>query len=289
MVARACLRIEIGSLVGSFGCSTRPVKVFVDSVTSLSAFRPRTGPSLTNSGVFVGSRGLHGGRVGEVVKGTASLTTGTCQGQVKERFGDPHGSLNCARGFLFVLSYLKRIGCEARPILISTLSGLFVVRTRRRVGYSAATVQLVDSSLISPCDTITKTTTTLCNPLRNKTGRTIVRVLRRVNTVRRVPTCLRRIGQQRGGLVKFNRQMCGGCSPQTGLIQSVLCHMFRIYKQRPLVRMTITLRRTTLSSTCFMSHELCPGISFCAKLVCGTVKFPPSFFPLLFAVPHVTN
>jgi citrate synthase len=192
------------------------------------------------------------------------------------------------------LAMVKKIGTTSykmNPTLEKALDVLFILHADHEQNCSTTATRLVGSSEVDPYSAVTAGITALFGPLHGGANEAVLRMLREIGHVSKVPEFIKQVREGTGEkrLMGFGHRVYKSYDPRAKVIKRVADEVFEVTGKNPLLDIALELERIALQDDYFVKRKLYPNVDFYSGLIYEAMGFPVELFPVLFAIPRTVG
>jgi citrate synthase len=192
------------------------------------------------------------------------------------------------------VAMIKKIGVttyKPHPVLERALDVLFILHADHEQNCSTTATRLVGSSQVDPYSAVAAGVAALYGPLHGGANEAVLRMLREIGHVSKVPEFITRVKNGEAGtkLMGFGHRVYKSYDPRAKVIKRVADEVFEVTGKNPLLDIAIELERIALSDDYFVKRKLYPNVDFYSGLIYEAMGFPVEMFPVLFAIPRTVG
>jgi citrate synthase len=192
------------------------------------------------------------------------------------------------------IAMIKRIGVttyKPHPVLEKALDLLFILHADHEQNCSTTATRLVGSSQVDPYTAVSAGVGALFGPLHGGANEAVLRMLREIGHVSKVPDFISRVKSGEAGtkLMGFGHRVYKSYDPRAKVIKKVADEVFEVTGKNPLLEIAVELERIALSDEYFVKRKLYPNVDFYSGLIYEAMGFPVEMFPVLFAIPRTVG
>ncbi|HEX6517715.1 MAG TPA: citrate synthase [Nocardioidaceae bacterium] len=201
----------------------------------------------------------------------------------------PDNDLGYAANFLAMLFRMSEPKFEADERLIRALEILFILHADHEQNCSTNAVRSVGSSQVDPYSAITAGIAALYGPLHGGANEAVLRMLRRIGTVEKVPEFIEGVKNGKERLMGFGHRVYKNHDPRATIIKKACDDVFEVTGVNPLLKIAVELEKIALEDEYFVKRKLYPNVDFYSGLIYEALQFPPEMFTVLFAIPRTSG
>ncbi|MGH3503903.1 MAG: citrate synthase [Nocardioidaceae bacterium] len=268
-------------LMEGFRYDAHPMGMLLSSVGALSTFYPE-------------SRSIHDANMREmqVIRMIAKMPTlgawafRHAQGKP---YVYPDNDLGYAANFLAMLFKMSEQKFVADERLIKALEVLFILHADHEQNCSANAVRAVGSSQVDPYSAVAAGIGALFGPLHGGANEAVLKMLRRIGSVDKVPEFIEGVKAGKERLMGFGHRVYKNYDPRAQIIKKACDDVFEVTGVNPLLKIAVEMEKIALEDEYFVSRKLYPNVDFYSGLIYEALSFPPEMFTVLFAIPRTSG
>jgi citrate synthase len=201
----------------------------------------------------------------------------------------PDNDLGYAANFLAMLFKMSEPKFEADDRLVRALEVLFILHADHEQNASANAVRAVGSTQVDPYSSITAGIAALYGPLHGGANEAVLRMLRRIGSVDKVPDFIEGVKNGKERLMGFGHRVYKNYDPRAKIIKKAADDVFEVTGVNPLLQIALELEKIALEDEYFVKRKLYPNVDFYSGLIYEALQFPPEMFTVLFAIPRTSG
>ena len=201
----------------------------------------------------------------------------------------PDNDLSYAGNFLSMVKKMSEAKYKPHPVLERALDVLFILHADHEQNCSTSTMRAVGSSQVDPYSAVSAAASALYGPLHGGANEAVLRMLREIRTVDRIPEVIRQVKAGERRLMGFGHRVYKSYDPRAKAIKKLADQVFEITGRNPLLDVALELERIALEDDYFVGRKLYPNVDFYSGLIYDAMGFPTAMFTVLFAIPRVAG
>ncbi len=201
----------------------------------------------------------------------------------------PDNDLGYAGNFLAMLFKMSERQFEADERLIKALEVLFILHADHEQNCSTNAVRSVGSSQVDPYSAVSAGIAALFGPLHGGANEAVLKMLRRIGSVDKVPEFIEGVKSGKERLMGFGHRVYKNYDPRATIIKKACDDVFEVTGVNPLLKIAVELEKIALEDDYFVSRKLYPNVDFYSGLIYEALSFPPEMFTVLFAIPRTSG
>jgi citrate synthase len=272
---------NIKTFMQGFRYDAHPMGMLLASVGALSTFYPES-RNLSDSSV----------RHMQIVRMIAKMPTlgawafRHAQGKP---YVYPDNELSYAGNFLAMLFKMSEQRFQADERLIRALEVLFILHADHEQNCSTNAVRSVGSSQVDPYSAVSAGVAALFGPLHGGANEAVLRMLRRIGSVDKIPEFIDGVKNGKEKLMGFGHRVYKNYDPRAKIIKKAADDVFEVTGVNPLLKIALELEKIALEDEYFVKRKLYPNVDFYSGLIYEALQFPPEMFTVLFAIPRTSG
>src|SRR5215831_10543602 len=202
----------------------------------------------------------------------------------------PNNDLSYCGNFLAMVKKIGEANYKVNPVLERALEVLFILHADHEQNCSTSATRLVGSSEVDPFSAVAAGITALYGPLHGGANEAVLRMLRQIGDVSKVPEFIKHVKGEGGHkLMGFGHRVYKSYDPRAKVIKRVADEVFEVTGKNPLLDIALELERIALQDDYFVTRKLYPNVDFYSGLIYEALGFPSDFFTVLFAIPRTVG
>jgi citrate synthase len=201
----------------------------------------------------------------------------------------PDNDLGYAANFLAMLFRMSEQKFNADERLVRALEVLFILHADHEQNASANAVRAVGSTQVDPYSSIAAGISALYGPLHGGANEAVLRMLRRIGSVDKVPEFIEGVKNGKERLMGFGHRVYKNYDPRARIIKKAAEDVFEVTGVNPLLQIALELEKIALEDEYFVQRKLYPNVDFYSGLIYEALQFPPEMFTVLFAIPRTSG
>jgi citrate synthase len=201
----------------------------------------------------------------------------------------PDNDLSYTGNFLNMMFKLTELKYHPTPVLERALDVLFILHADHEQNCSTSAMRGVGSSQVDPYSAVAAATAALYGPLHGGANEMVIRMLREIGSLSRVPEFIKRVKAGERRLMGFGHRVYKNYDPRARIIKEMADQVFAEMGKNSLLEIALELERIALEDEYFVSRRLYPNVDFYSGLIYQSMGFPLDLFPSLFAIPRTAG
>jgi citrate synthase len=201
----------------------------------------------------------------------------------------PDNDLSYAGNFLSMIYKMTELKYQPDPRLEHALDVLFILHADHEQNCSTSAVRSVGSSQVDPYSAVAAGVAALYGPLHGGANEAVLRMLRRIGSVDKVPEFIQGVKSGNERLMGFGHRVYKNFDPRATIIKRAVDEVFEVTGKNPLLSIATELEKIALEDDYFISRKLYPNVDFYSGLIYEALGMPVEMFPVLFAIGRTSG
>ena len=201
----------------------------------------------------------------------------------------PDNELSFTGNFLNMLFKMTELKYRPHPVLERALDVLFILHADHEQNCSTSAMRGIGSSQADPYSALAGAAAALYGPLHGGANEAVLRMLKEIGSVDKVPDFIAGVKRGEGRLMGFGHRVYKSYDPRARIIKQTADQVFSVTGRNPLLDIAIELERIALEDDYFVTRKLYPNVDFYSGLIYQAMGFPVDVFPVLFAIPRTAG
>ena len=270
------LHENIKKFMEGFRYDAHPMGIFLSTVGALSTFFPDAKEVLDPQ-----SRRL---QIARLVAKVPSIAAYAHRHSIGRPYVYPDPKLSFIGNFMSMLYRGVEPQYEPHPVLERALDILFILHADHEQNCSTSAMRSIGSSQADPFSSLAGAAAALYGPLHGGANEAVMRMLREIQSVDRIPDFINKVKSGEGRLMGFGHRVYKSYDPRAKVIKETAYQVFDVTGRNPLLDIALELERIALQDDYFVSRRLYPNVDFYSGLIYEAMGFKAGMFPVLFAI-----
>lgn len=196
----------------------------------------------------------------------------------------PDNDLSYTENFLSMLFKMSEVKYDPDPRLAKALDVLFILHADHEQNASTNAVRSVGSTQVDPYSSVAAGVGALFGPLHGGANEAVLRMLRRIGSVDKIPEFIDGVKNGDERLMGFGHRVYKNYDPRAKIIKQQAMNVFEVTGTNPLLDIALELEKIALEDEYFVKRKLYPNVDFYSGLIYEALQFPPEMFTVLFAI-----
>jgi citrate synthase len=270
------LHENIKKLIDGFHHDAHPMGILVGIVGALSTFYPDA-----KNIASAESRRL---QILRLIAKMPTIAAFAYRHAVGMPYAYPDNDLSYAGNFLNMMWRATELKYEPNPVLERALDVLLILHADHEQNCSTNVMRAVGSSHADPFSATAAAAAALYGPLHGGANEQVLRMLKEIGSVNRVPDYVKRVRAGEIRLMGFGHRVYKNYDPRATIIKKVADDVLAVTGRSPLLDIALEMERVALADDYFIKHRLYPNVDFYSGIIYAAIGFPVEMFPVLFAI-----
>ena len=279
--ARSPLEPHVRAFMEGFEHGAHPMGMFLAAIGALSTFFPEAKQVLDAQ-----TRRTQMARLIALAPGVAAYA---CRRSTGRPYVAPDAGLGYARTFLSMLHQEDGKAYAPHPVLERALDVLFILHADHEQNCSTSAMRSIGSSQADPFVSLAGAAAALYGPLHGGANEAVLRMLREIGSVDRIPDFIARVKNGEGRLMGFGHRVYKSYDPRAKVIKKTAYEVFEVTGRNPLLDVALELEKIALEDEYFVNRRLYPNVDFYSGLIYEAMGFDAGMFPVLFAIGRTSG
>lgn len=205
------------------------------------------------------------------------------------QYAYPDNDLSYEGNFLNMMFKTTELKYKPNPVLERALNVLYILHADHEQNCSTNAMRSIGSAHTDPFSAIAGAAAALYGPLHGGANEMVLRMLREIGSVDKVPEYIKRVKAGEFRLMGFGHRVYKNYDPRARIIKQVADEVFEVTGKDPLLELALELERIALEDEYFIKRKLYPNVDFYSGIIYQAMRFPVDMFPVMFAIPRTSG
>ena len=205
------------------------------------------------------------------------------------QYAYPDNDLSYEGNFLNMMFKTTELKYRPNPVLERALSVLFILHADHEQNCSTNAMRSIGSAHTDPFSSMAGAAAALYGPLHGGANEMVLRMLKEIGSVDKVPDYIKRVKAGEFRLMGFGHRVYKNYDPRARIIKQVADQVFEVTGKDPMLDIALELERIALEDEYFVKRRLYPNVDFYSGIIYQAMRFPVDMFPVLFAIPRTSG
>lgn len=272
---------SIKKVIDGFHYNAHPMGMFISAMSALSTFYPDAKDIFDDP---CRQKQIH-----RVIAKVPTIAAFAYRHRIGMRYAYPDNDLSYTGNFLNMMFKTTELKYQPDPVLERALNVLFILHADHEQNCSTNTMRSIGSAQTDPFSAIAGAAAALYGPLHGGANEAVLRMLKEIGSVDKVPEYIKRVKNGEFRLMGFGHRVYKNYDPRARIIKQVAYEVFEVTGKDPLLDIALELERIALDDEYFVRRKLYPNVDFYSGIIYQAMRFPMDMFPVLFAIPRTSG
>jgi citrate synthase len=201
----------------------------------------------------------------------------------------PDNDLSYSENFLSMVARMSEPKYKSNPVFTRAIEVLFILHADHEQNASTNAVRAIGSTHVDPFSAIAGGIAALYGPLHGGANEAVLRMIEEIGDIKNVPGFIEGVKKGSGRLMGFGHRVYKSYDPRAKIVKRLADEVLASAGVDKDMAIAQELERIALQDDYFISRKLYPNVDFYTGLIYRAMKFPTSFFTVLFAIARTTG
>ncbi len=272
---------NVKTFMEGFRYDAHPMGILVSTVAALSTFYPEAKQ--------VRDKAIRRLNMTRLIAKLPTIAAWSYRHSLGLPYVYPDNDLTFAGNLLAMMRRMGEKKYEPNPTLERALDVLFILHADHEQNCSANAMRSVGSSLADPYVSVAAAAAALYGPLHGGANEEVLRMLKEIGSIDRVPAFIKSVKEGHGKLMGFGHRVYKNFDPRAKIIKKMADDVFAVTGANPMLKIALELEKIALEDEYFIKRKLYPNVDFYSGLIYQALGFPFEMFTVLFAIPRTAG
>ena len=272
---------SIKKVIDGFHYNAHPMGMFEATLGALSTFYPDA-KEIFN--VELRRKQIH-----RLIAKVPTIAAFAFRHRIGMQYSYPDNDLTYEGNFLNMMFKTTELKYQPNAVLERALSVLFILHADHEQNCSTNAMRSIGSAQTDPFSSLGGAAAALYGPLHGGANEMVLRMLKEIGSVEKVPDYVKRVKAGEFRLMGFGHRVYKNYDPRARIIKKVAYEVFEVTGKDPLLDIALELERIALEDEYFVKRKLYPNVDFYSGIIYQAMRFPLDMFPVLFAIPRTSG
>ncbi len=272
---------NIKKVMDGFHYDAHPMGIFEATLAALSTFYPDA------KDIF--NKDLRRKQIYRLIAKVPTIAAFAYRHRVGVPYVYPDNDLSYEGNFLNMMFKTTELKYQPHPVLERALSVLFILHADHEQNCSTNAMRSIGSAHTDPFSAIAGAAAALYGPLHGGANEMVLRMLKEIGSVDKVPDYIKRVKAGEFRLMGFGHRVYKNYDPRARIIKKAAYDVFEVTGRDPLLDIALELERIALEDEYFIKRKLYPNVDFYSGIIYQAMRFPVDMFPVLFAIGRTSG
>jgi len=205
------------------------------------------------------------------------------------QYSYPDNDLTYEGNFLNMMFKTTELKYKPNPVLERALTVLYILHADHEQNCSTNAMRSIGSAHTDPFSALAGAAAALYGPLHGGANEMVLRMLKEIGSVDKVPDYIKRVKAGEFRLMGFGHRVYKNYDPRARIIKQVAYEVFEVTGKDPMLDIALELERIALEDEYFVKRRLYPNVDFYSGIIYQAMRFPVDMFPVMFAIPRTSG
>jgi citrate synthase len=272
---------NIKKVIDGFHYNAHPMGMFEATLGALSTFYPDA------KDIF--NVELRWKQIYRLIAKVPTIAAFAFRHRIGMQYSYPDNDLSYEGNFLNMMFKTTELKYEPNPVLEKALTVLYILHADHEQNCSTHTMRSIGSAHTDPFSSLAGAAAALYGPLHGGANEMVLRMLKEIGSVAKVPDYIKRVKAGEFRLMGFGHRVYKNYDPRARIIKQVAYEVFEVTGKDPLLDIALELERIALEDDYFVKRRLYPNVDFYSGIIYQAMRFPVDMFPVMFAIPRTSG
>ena len=272
---------SIKKVIDGFHYNAHPMGMFEATLGALSTFYPDA------KDIF--NEDCRRKQIYRLIAKVPTIAAFAFRHRIGMQYSYPDNDLSYEGNFLNMMFKTTELKYQPNPVLERALSVLFILHADHEQNCSTNAMRSIGSAHTDPFSALGGAAAALYGPLHGGANEMVLRMLKEIGSVDKVPDYVKRVKAGEFRLMGFGHRVYKNYDPRARIIKQVAYEVFEVTGKDPLLDIALELERIALEDEYFVKRRLYPNVDFYSGIIYQAMRFPLDMFPVLFAIPRTSG
>jgi citrate synthase len=272
---------NIKTVIDGFHYNAHPMGMFEAMLGALSTFYP---DSKDIFNVDCRWKQIH-----RLIAKVPTIAAFAFRHRIGMQYSYPDNDLSYEGNFLNMMFKTTELKYKPNPVLERALSVLYILHADHEQNCSTNAMRSIGSAQTDPFSALAGAAAALYGPLHGGANEMVLRMLKEIGSVDKVPEYIKRVKAGEFRLMGFGHRVYKNYDPRARIIKQVAYEVFEVTGKDPLLDIALELEKIALEDEYFVKRRLYPNVDFYSGIIYQAMRFPVDMFPVMFAIPRTSG
>ncbi len=272
---------SIKKVIDGFHYNAHPMGMFEATLGALSTFYPDA------KDIF--NVELRCKQIYRLIAKVPTIAAFAFRHRIGMQYSYPDNDLSYEGNFLNMMFKTTELKYKPNPVLEKALTVLYILHADHEQNCSTNAMRSIGSAHTDPFSSLAGAAAALYGPLHGGANEMVLRMLKEIGSVEKVPEYIKRVKAGEFRLMGFGHRVYKNYDPRARIIKKVAYEVFEVTGKDPLLDIALELERIALEDDYFVKRRLYPNVDFYSGIIYQAMRFPVDMFPVMFAIPRTSG
>jgi citrate synthase len=272
---------NIKKVIDGYHYNAHPMGMFEGTLGALSTFYPDA------KDIF--ERDCRQKQIYRLIAKVPTIAAFAFRHRIGMQYSYPDNDLSYEGNFLNMMFKTTELKYEPNPVLERALNVLYILHADHEQNCSTNAMRSIGSAHTDPFSSLAGAAAALYGPLHGGANEMVLRMLKEIGSVAKVPDYIKRVKAGEFRLMGFGHRVYKNYDPRARIIKQVADEVFEVTGKDPMLEIALELERIALEDDYFVKRKLYPNVDFYSGIIYQAMRFPVDMFPVMFAIPRTSG
>jgi citrate synthase len=272
---------NIKKVIDGFHYNAHPMGMFEGTLGALSTFYPDAKDIFNVEGRW---KQIH-----RLIAKVPTIAAFAYRHRIGMQYAYPDNDLSYEGNFLNMMFKTTELTYKPNPVLERALTVLYILHADHEQNCSTNAMRSIGSAHTDPFSSLAGAAAALYGPLHGGANEMVLRMLKEIGSVAKVPEYIKRVKAGEFRLMGFGHRVYKNYDPRARIIKKVAYEVFEVTGKDPMLDIALELERIALEDDYFVKRKLYPNVDFYSGIIYQAMRFPVDMFPVMFAIPRTSG
>ena len=272
---------SIKKVIDGFHYNAHPMGMFEATLGALSTFYPDAKDIFNDEGRWK--------QIYRLIAKVPTIAAFAFRHRIGMQYSYPDNDLSYEGNFLNMMFKTTELKYVPNSVLEKALTVLYILHADHEQNCSTNAMRSIGSAHTDPFSSLAGAAAALYGPLHGGANEMVLRMLKEIGSVDKVPDYIKRVKAGEFRLMGFGHRVYKNYDPRARIIKQVAYEVFEVTGKDPLLDIALELERIALEDEYFVKRKLYPNVDFYSGIIYQAMRFPVDMFPVMFAIPRTSG
>jgi citrate synthase len=272
---------SIKKVIDGFHYNAHPMGMFEATLGALSTFYPDAKDIFNDESRWK--------QIYRLIAKVPTIAAFAFRHRIGMQYSYPDNDLTYEGNFLNMMFKTTELKYQPDPVLERALNVLYILHADHEQNCSTNAMRSIGSAHTDPFSSLAGAAAALYGPLHGGANEMVLRMLKEIGSVDKVPDYIKRVKAGEFRLMGFGHRVYKNYDPRARIIKQVAYEVFEVTGKDPLLDIALELERIALEDEYFVKRRLYPNVDFYSGIIYQAMRFPVDMFPVMFAIPRTSG
>src|SRR5437762_9368888 len=257
---------SIKKVMDGFHYNAHPMGMFIAMLGALSTFYPDAKDIFNEESRWK--------QVYRLIAKVPTIAAFAYRHRIGMQYAYPDNDLSYEGNFLNMMFKTTELKYQPHPVLERALSVLFILHADHEQNCSTNAMRSIGSAHTDPFSSMAGAAAALYGPLHGGANEMVLRMLKEIGSVDKVPDYIKRVKSGEFRLMGFGHRGYKNYDPRARIIKQVADEVFEVTGKDPMLDVALELERIALEHEYFVKRRRYRHVDFYSGIIYQAMRFP---------------